>query len=283
MTVEDELAGPIERAARLCRAHGPIVVFTGAGVSTESGIPDFRSPTGVWARYRPDDFSYQSFLGSEEGRRRYWTVGRELYGAIRGARPNAAHQAIRDLDRLGLLDCVITQNIDNLHQRSGVAAEKVIELHGNATRARCLECGAGVSRDALQERLEAGESVPACRACGGIVKPCTILFGEPMPVQAVEQAERRARTAGTLLVVGSSLVVYPAAYVPVYAKEAGARLVIVNLTPTPLDLAADVLVPGLAGQVMSRLVERLRTLAGDPGRRGVARLTAPRVPGKEDS
>ena len=246
----------IERAVDLVATAGPTVVFTGAGVSTESGIPDFRSPSGIWARYRPEDFSFQSFTGSEEGRRRYWAVGRELYGAIRGARPNAGHHAITALDRLGVLDCVITQNIDNLHQRAGVGGEKVIELHGNATRARCLDCGATCSRDAIQDRLEAGETLPAC-SCGGTIKPCTVLFGEAMPANEVALAEQRARAAACFVVVGSSLVVYPAAYMPLYAKESGARLIIVNLTPTHLDHAADVVIPGRAGEVMARLVERL--------------------------
>jgi NAD-dependent deacetylase len=251
----------IERAAEIVATAGRLVVFTGAGVSTESGIPDFRSPGGLWARYDPDDFSYQNFLRSAEARRRYWTVGRELYATVRAAEPNPAHRAITTLDALGLLDCVITQNIDNLHQRAGTAPEKVIELHGNATRARCLGCGRAYARDEIQARLEAGEAVPDCHACGGIVKPHTILFGEPMPARETQAAEARARAAGCFVVVGSSLAVYPAAYMPRYAKEAGARLVIVNLTATPLDHAADVVVPGKAGEVMEKLVERVRARA----------------------
>ncbi|HEV8673122.1 MAG TPA: Sir2 family NAD-dependent protein deacetylase [Methylomirabilota bacterium] len=248
----------IKRAADLVATAAPVVVFTGAGVSTESGIPDFRSPTGLWARHDPDDFSYQRFIGSDEGRRRYWSVGRELYGTVRAARPNPAHHAIAELDGLGLLDCVITQNIDNLHQHAGTAPEKVIELHGNATRVRCLACGVACTRDEVQARLEAGEGVPDCRACGGILKPHTILFGEPMPVRETQLAEARSRTASCFVVVGSSLVVYPAAYMPVYAKESGARLVIVNLTPTHLDHLADVVIPGKAAEVMARLVEAVR-------------------------
>jgi NAD-dependent deacetylase len=248
----------IKRAADLVATAAPVVVFTGAGVSTESGIPDFRSPTGLWARHDPDDFSYQRFIGSDEGRRRYWAVGRELYGTVRAARPNAAHQAIAELDALGLLDCVITQNIDNLHQQAGTAPERVIELHGNATRVRCLGCGAACTRDEVQARLEAGEPVPECRTCGGILKPHTILFGEPMPARETQLAEARSRRAGCFVVVGSSLVVYPAAYMPVYAREAGARLVIVNLTPTHLDHLADVVILGKAGDVMARLAEGVR-------------------------
>jgi NAD-dependent deacetylase len=248
----------IDRAADLTVTAAPVVVFTGAGVSTESGIPDFRSPGGLWARHDPDDFSYQSFMGSQEGRRRYWAVGRELYATVSAAMPNPAHRAIAALDAMGLLDCVITQNIDNLHQRAGLPAEKVIELHGNATRVRCLECAAPYGREEIQARLVAGESVPDCRACGGILKPHTILFGEPMPPHATKLAEERVRRAGCVLVVGSSLVVYPAAYMPVYAKEAGARLVIVNLTPTHLDHLADVVILGKAGDVLAALVHALR-------------------------
>jgi NAD-dependent deacetylase len=251
----------IERAADLVAEAGPATLFTGAGVSTESGIPDFRSPTGLWAKHDPDDFSYQKFMGSPEGRLRYWTVGRELYATVRAARPNAAHHAIVELDRLGLLDCVITQNIDNLHQAAGTAPRKVIELHGNATRVRCLACGVSSARDEVQQRLEAGEKVPDCRSCGGILKPYTILFGEPMPERETRLAEARARAARSFVVVGSSLVVYPAAYMPLYAKEAGARLVIVNLTPTHLDHLADVVLPGRAGEMMARLVAALRQRA----------------------
>jgi NAD-dependent deacetylase len=251
----DEL---IRRAAELVAAASRVVVFTGAGVSTESGIPDFRSPTGIWARYDPDDVSYQNFMRSDEGRMRYWALGRELYATVRAATPNAAHHAITELYRLGRLDCVITQNIDNLHQRAGLPAERVIELHGNGTRARCLACAVVVSRDEIQARLEAGETVPECRACGGVLKPYTVLFGEPMPAEETRLAGARARAAECFVVVGSSLVVYPAAYMPLYAKEAGARLIIVNLTPTHLDHLASVVVTGKAGEVMGRLAADVR-------------------------
>lgn len=248
----------VERAAELVARCGPTVVFTGAGVSTESGIPDFRSPDGLWTRRDPGDFSYQGFLRSEEGRRRYWAVGRALYATIRRAEPNPAHHAIARLERLGLVDCVITQNVDNLHQRAGTSPERLIELHGNATQARCLACARGYTRDEIQARLEAGEAVPACLACGGVVKPHTVLFGEPMPAREMALAEARSRGAGCLVVVGSSLAVYPAAYVPLYAREAGARLIVVNLAPTHLDHLADVVISGKAGEVMARLVERLQ-------------------------
>jgi NAD-dependent deacetylase len=275
------------------------VIFTGAGVSTESGIPDFRHglasaverpaashchhglasaverpaashchhglasaverpaasrchhPGGVWDRYDPGALTWQRFIGSVEGRRRYWDVGRRVYPVIRDAKPNAAHFAIATLWTLGRLDCCITQNVDNLHQRAGLPDDAVIEVHGNATRARCLACGAAFSRDEVHAWLDA---VPACPACGGIVKPHTILFGEAMPRAAWEEAERRARAADLFVVVGSSLVVYPAAYLPAHAKAAGARLAIVNLTRTPFDHMADVVVTAPAGEALPALI-----------------------------
>jgi NAD-dependent deacetylase len=252
-----KLDADLDRAAELLATTGRIVAFTGAGVSTESGIPDFRSPTGLWARYDPDDFSFPNFMRSDDARRRYWAVGRELYATIRAAQPNPAHRALVTLERLRLLDSVITQNVDNLHQRAGTDPRRIIELHGNATRVRCLACDRRHARDEIQERLLAGESLPACASCGGILKPLTVLFGEPMPAGAVELAEERSRAAGCFLVVGSSLAVYPAAYMPNHAKEAGARLVVVNLTPTRLDHLADVVLNGPAGPILARIVERV--------------------------
>ena len=256
-----EMDARLDRAAELIATIGRVVAFTGAGVSTESGIPDFRSPTGLWARYDPDDFSFPNFMRSEDARRRYWAVGRELYAAIRSAQPNPAHRALVALERLGLLDSVITQNVDDLHQRAGTDPTKVIELHGNATRVRCLGCDRRFARDDIQARLLTGESVPACGGCGGILKPLTVLFGEPMPAAAVQRAEGRARAAGCFLVVGSSLAVYPAAYMPTYAKEAGARLLVVNLTPTRLDHIADVVLAGPAAAMLAGLVERVEARA----------------------
>lgn len=249
----------IDRVAELvCRAQR-LVVFTGAGVSTESGIPDFRSPGGVWDRFDPAEFTYQNFVESAEGRRKYWELGRYVYPVIRAAEPNAAHNAIAEFDRLGRLDCVITQNIDNLHQRAGLPSEKVIELHGNATRARCLSCGRPYTRDEIHDWLERGVEIPVCEPpCGGIIKPHTILFGEAMPLRETLEAETRARGSDVFMVVGSSLVVYPAAMMPLYAKGAGAALVIINLSETPHDVHADVLLPGKAGPVMEELLRRVQ-------------------------
>ena len=246
-----------ERLAELFVRARHAVVFTGAGVSTESGIPDFRSPGGGWDRYDPGEPTGQNFIGSVAGRRRYWEVGRATYPVIRTARPNAAHRGIAELYRRGRLACCITQNIDNLHQEAGLPPERVIELHGNATRARCLGCGAAFTRDEIHAWLDAGADVPACPACGGIVKPLTVLFGEAMPAQAMALAEQEARAADLFVVVGSSVVVYPAAYMPVHAKRAGAALVIVNLTETPLDDRADLVLRGRAGEVVDAVVGRV--------------------------
>ena len=244
--------------ADLVAGSSRTVVFTGAGVSTESGIPDFRSRGGIWDRFDPVELSYPRFMASVETRRAYWTLGRELYPVMRAAQPNPAHHAIAALAALGRLDCCITQNIDDLHQRGGLPAEAVVELHGNATRARCLSCGTGYTRDALHARLEAGVDVPDCDGCGGVVKPHTILFGEALPPGAVEEARRRAGAADLFVVLGSSLVVHPAAYVPVHAKRAGATLAIVNLEPTPLDGEADLVIRAAAGPVMAAVLDAVR-------------------------
>ena len=249
----------LNRVAELIVAAERPVVFTGAGVSTESGIPDFRSPGGIWDRFDPNELTYQNFIATVECRRKYWQLGRELYTVVKGARPNAAHHAIAELHRMGKLDCCITQNIDNLHQRAGLPPENVIELHGNATRARCLSCDAPYSRDQIQEWLESGVEIPSCPPCGGIIKPHTILFGEPMPVRETLEAEVRAKESDLFIVIGSSLVVYPAAMMPLHAKRAGARLVIINMSETPHDPYADVLIPGRAGLATAEIAQRVRS------------------------
>jgi NAD-dependent deacetylase len=252
----------IERLAALFAAARRPVVFSGAGVSTESGIPDFRSPGGMWDRFRAGEMTYAAFLGSDEGRRRYWRFGRAVYPVIRDALPGAAHHAIAELHRLDRLDAVITQNVDDLHRRAGVPADRIIELHGNSARVRCLACGAEYRRDDVHAWVEASDEAPACRACGGIVKPTTVLFGEALPAGAMDEARRRASAADLFVVVGSSLTVVPAAYVPRHATRAGATLVIVNLTPTPLDAEADLVIAGKAGEVMAAVVAEIREARG---------------------
>ena len=247
----------IETLASLFGGARRPVVFTGAGVSTDSGIPDFRSPGGVWERYAPGDLTWQRFIGSVAGRRRYWEVGRAVYPVMRRAAPNAAHHALARLYGMGRLDCCITQNVDDLHQRAGLPAEAVIELHGNATRVRCLDCGAGWHRDEVHAWLDSGGDVPDCPTCGGIVKPRTVLFGEAMPRAELEEAERRARAADLFVVVGSSLAVYPAAYLPAHARDAGATLVIVNVTPTRFDRRADLVIRAGAGEVLAGVADHV--------------------------
>lgn len=258
---EAELGGPIEAVAALIIRSRKIVVFTGAGVSTESGIPDFRSPGGIWSRYAP--VMYQDFLASHEARRQYWKMQKERYPDFAQAQPNPAHHAVAELERLGKLDCVITQNIDGLHQRAGNSPEKVIELHGNGTWVLCLRCGRRLPREEVQKRLEAGEEVPTCEACGGLLKPATVSFGQPMPDKETWEAEARSRHCDLFMVIGSTLVVYPAAQMPVYALEGGARLVIINLSETPLDPYATVVLRGKAGETMAQVIERVKAKMED--------------------
>jgi NAD-dependent deacetylase len=228
------------------------VVFTGAGISTESGIPDFRSPTGIWTQMRP--IYFQEFVSSPEMRREAWRRKFASDPVLRAALPNRGHRAVARLVSVGKASAVITQNIDGLHQASGVPADKVIELHGNSTYAHCLECGERYELDALREAFERDGDVPDCRACGGLVKTATISFGQAMPEAAMIRAEAETRACDLFLVLGSSLVVYPAAGFPEMAKRNGARLVIVNNEETPLDDIADLVIHRGIGEVMGTVV-----------------------------
>ena len=240
---------PRERLAYLIDAAQRVVVFTGAGISTESGIPDFRSPGGVWSRMKP--IYFQEFVADEDKRREAW--GRVFSGAAGwvGASPNAGHHAIARLVEAGKVSSVITQNVDNLHQDSGVPDDKVIELHGNASYAKCLTCG---TRHELEELrpvfVERGE-IPTCRWCGGLVKTATISFGQQMPEGPMERAEAQTLTCDLFLVLGSSLVVYPAAGFPLLAKRNGAQLAIVNRDPTDQDGYADLVLHEEIGPLMA--------------------------------
>jgi NAD-dependent deacetylase len=226
-----------------------MVAFTGAGMSTESGIPDFRSPGGVWSRMKP--IYFQEFVASEERRRESWR--RAFTGAAgwTGAKPNAGHHALTRLANAGKLAAIITQNVDNLHQASGTSVEKVIELHGNASYARCLECGLRHELNDLKAAFLDRGVLPACRACSGIVKTATISFGQPMPEEAMAKAEQASLACDLFVVLGSSLVVYPAAEFPLLAKRNGAKLVIVNREPTEQDSLADLVVHGEIGAVLA--------------------------------
>jgi len=209
------------------------VVFTGAGVSTESGIPDFRSPGGIWSRYAP--IEYADYLRDSEMRKESWRRGLESYASIAAAEPNAAHRAIAEWWHTGLVRRVVTQNIDGLHQKAGLPDAAVVELHGNSHAVECLRCGTRIARSEVHARVLRGEEEPACGACGGILKTTTVSFGQPMPVREMAEAQQAHAEARLCLVIGSSLVVVPAAILPELTLDAGGRLAIVNATETHLD------------------------------------------------
>jgi NAD-dependent deacetylase len=235
--------------ARLIAEARRVVVFTGAGISTESGIPDFRSPGGVWSKMKP--IYFQDFVSDPAKRREAWERAFSGRAGWTGRAPNAGHFAVARLVARGKAAAVITQNVDNLHQDSGVPAEQVIELHGNASYATCLECGERHELAELKESfLKAGE-IPYCRVCGGLVKTATISFGLSMPQEPMARAEAETLACDLFLVLGSSLVVYPAAGFPLLAKRNGARLAIVNREPTDQDAYADLVLHDEIGPAMS--------------------------------
>jgi NAD-dependent deacetylase len=238
-----------------------MVIFTGAGISTESGIPDFRSPGGIWERFDPDDFTFSKFISSEDSRRKQWHIFREGMLSDKAV-PNAAHVAIAELFGMGKLECLITQNIDNLHQKAGLPDDIVFELHGNMKWARCLECGRRYPFGEIKQRLEQGEEIPDCTACRGMLKPDIVMFEEQLPVDALEEAGYRAMAADLCIVIGSTLTVYPAAYIPIYAVRSGAKLVIINLSGTPLDNHAEVVINEKAGETMSSIVQTVKEKSG---------------------
>jgi NAD-dependent deacetylase len=253
----------IQRAAEWIAVRDKVVVFSGAGLSTESGIPDFRSPGGVWDRYDPEDFSFQNFVASERSRERYWQLATEMYETIRTAKPNSAHLAIAELERLGRLDCVITQNIDGLHLKAGNSEGKVIQLHGTSLYVTCLECNKRYERDPIQDRIARGDRAPHCDACGGPLKPATVSFGQSMPFDEMQEAGLRSSACEIFIVIGSSLVVYPAASFPLIAKQNGARLIIINREETPFDATADLVIHGEAGEAMSGILQKVKKMITD--------------------
>jgi NAD-dependent deacetylase len=228
-----------------------VVFFTGAGISTESGIPDFRSPGGVWSTMKP--IYFQEFVSSRAKRREAWTRVFNKTAGWTGASPNTGHHAVAQLVLSGKASVVITQNVDNLHQDAGAPANKVIEIHGNATYAKCLECGCRYEIDGLRPRWEADEEID-CTRCGGLIKTATISFGQPMPEAEMARASAEAEACDLFIVLGSSLVVYPAAGLPLIAKRAGARLAIVNREPTEQDAYADLVLHAGIGAVMGAVV-----------------------------
>ena len=229
------------------------VVFTGAGISTESGIPDFRSPGGIWTKYQPINF--HDFMASEEMRRESWRRKFASDAVMQKAKPNKGHLAVGKLVQQGKVSSVITQNIDGLHQESGVPDEKIIELHGNATYASCLECAQRYELEDVRKIFEKDETLPICDQCSGIIKTATISFGQAMPVAEMQIAERETLACDLFIAIGSSLVVYPAAGFPELAKRNNARLVIINRDPTPLDGIADLVLHTEIGPTLSAAVD----------------------------
>ena len=248
----------IDKFVNLIVSSNSIVIFTGAGVSTESGISDFRSPGGIWERFDPAKFTYRNFLSSAENRKQHWKFYQDGILGDEDTLPNPAHYAIAGLWEMGKMDCVITQNVDKLHQKAGVPEEKVIELHGNMRWVKCLSCGKRTPMADVIERIEKqGIEDPHCEECQGILKPEGIFFGESLPKKAVKEATFHSQNCDFFIVIGSSLVVTPAAFMPSYAVQNGAKLVIINLMPTPLDQYATILIKEKAGEVMCRVMERL--------------------------
>ncbi|MEQ8783537.1 MAG: Sir2 family NAD-dependent protein deacetylase [Roseibium album] len=243
----------IEALRRLVDDAERIVFFTGAGISTESGIPDFRSPgTGLWNKIKPIQF--QDFVASEDVRQESWRRRFSGDRAMEGAVPNTGHRAIARLHELGKTLAVVTQNVDNLHQNSGLPDEAVIELHGNASYAKCLSCELRYEMAELEAQFHAQGRVDPCGRCGGIVKSATISFGQAMPEREMERAQAAIEACDLCIVVGSSLVVYPAAGFPEYAKRLGAGLAILNREETPLDPLADVVVHAEIGASLGYVV-----------------------------
>ena len=243
----------VHSLADLLSAAQAGVAFTGAGISTESGIPDFRRPGGVWARHRP--VQYDEFVASREARVRFWQQRIEVYRDFANASPNDGHKAIARLEQLGKIAAVVTQNIDGLHQLAG--SRRVIELHGTARIVACIDCGKEWTPEEIHARVQAGDEAPDCDACGAPLKSKTISFGQAMPQDAMREATELSKQADLYLAIGSSLVVEPAASLPRLAKQYGAALVIINKTETPLDEIADLVIHDSIGPTLRTALERM--------------------------
>ncbi len=249
------MTGDIEQLAGLIRISRRTVVFTGAGMSTESGIPDFRSPGGIWTKMMPVEF--QDYVRDQAARRVSWQRRFEMEETWNAVRPNDVHLAVAELVAQGRVSHVITQNIDALHQAAGVPDGQVIELHGNTRYAKCLGCGIRVEIPDIRAHFDANGDAPDCAGCGGIVKTATISFGQPMPQDEMARAEAATLACELMLVMGSSLAVYPAAGFPLMAKRGGARLAILNRDETPQDRFADLVINADIGPTMRAVIDLL--------------------------
>ena len=248
-----DLDSAIARLGDMVEEASAIVPFTGAGISTECGIPDFRSPGGIWTKNRPIPFD--EFLASQEARNESWRRRFAMQDQFGDARPGRGHRALASLYRAGKVSAVVTQNIDNLHQASGIAPEHVVELHGNTTYALCLDCSKRYELPWVRGRMDAANGcAPDCPSCGGFVKTATISFGQAMPDAAMRRAQDLAQSCDLFLAIGSSLVVWPAAGFPLMAKRHGARLIIINREPTEFDDIADLVVHHDIGTVLAPLI-----------------------------
>jgi len=241
----------IKLVAKKIKESKHLVVFTGAGISTESGIPDYRSQGGIWDKFKPVYFD--EFMSSEKSRIKYWEQRLDMEKSLSVSKPNAGHKSLAKLHDRGILKALITQNIDGLHEASGIPKEKIIELHGNTRRVRCMRCKKLISWEEAMVMIDAGEKAPAC-SCGGFFKPDTISFGQAMPVEETQRAAMLSSKSDVFIVVGSTLLVQPAALMPEYAKNAGSFLVIINLSETPYDNVCDVLIRGKASEVLKKIV-----------------------------
>jgi NAD-dependent deacetylase len=242
----------IAEFAKLLKASKRAVIFTGAGISTESGIPDFRSPGGIWEQFKP--VMFQDFLASAERRHEYWRQRFFRHDDMAKAEPNRGHRAVENLVRSGKVSAIITQNTDGLHAKSGVPADKIIELHGNSTYATCLNCGTECDLQWIKEVFEREAKAPDCEHCGGLVKTATVAFGQSMPEDKMRRAQEETDAADLFISIGSSLQVYPAAGFPINAKQNGANLVILNRDPTDLDRYADLVLNEEIGPTLGDVV-----------------------------
>lgn len=248
----------IETVAQWIADSDKVVVFTGAGFSTESDIPDFRGPQGVWSKFDPDELNLQNFMRYEEIREKYWQVHRLFWEAVKDAKPNKGHFAVTELYNMGKLDCVITQNTDGLHQKAGTPESKMLELHGTMHWVGCLTCNKRFPRDYAHQKMLNGEKVPRCGDCGGILKPGTVAYGQSLPERETQESIDRSSACDLFLAAGSSLVVYPAAQMPLLAKRSGAKLVIMNIGETPHDHLADMLISEKTGETLSKIIARAK-------------------------
>jgi NAD-dependent deacetylase len=249
------LSEQLDDVVELMQQAKQMVALTGAGISTESGIPDFRSPDSVWRENPP--VSYRDFLNSAEARQKYWQTRKGLAVQVAEARPNTAHKALAELERRNVLQGIITQNFDGLHQDAGNVPERVVELHGTSRYAACTLCGTRSSVQELQQRIDEGEIDPCCPLCGGFLKTATILFGQRVPEAELTRAKELAMNCDLFLIVGSSLKVTPASTLPRLALQRDVPLIIINLQPTSFDTYADVVIHEKAGSILPELVARL--------------------------